>query len=181
MPAPDTRPADLPPPPNDGFDVEATSTGARVTLPAHYTTGDVIIAAVAAAVTVWMATWLDALRADGSGSGLAMAVLAAVGVVFGVLAVSQGFRIVARRVVARRDDRLVLGWRLGARVVPRESVPVAAITLVDRVLELRAGEAVGAEEVRIRTGDAEWRVGDGLDAGGLEWLEAAVRQLAGRR
>lgn len=169
------------PPAGSGIVVEETGRGTRITLPRLYTTGDIIITGLSAAITVWMVVWLDAVSgADSAASALGRAVMVAIALFFGLLALSQGLPIATRRFIEGRGDRLLFGRSLGARRLVRREVPRSAIRMVDRVRDAEPEVGAGPEEVRVWTDDGEHRFGKQLDDDAVAWLEDAVRRLAGR-
>lgn len=170
----------VPPPPEEsGIVVEETSAGTRVTLPHLHTRSDVIVAVVAGAVAAWIGVWLRGMSiGDQVGSTLGMALMGGIGLAFGYIAASELYGIVTRPVIEGRGDELVLSRRLGARFLLPRSIPGSTIETVDRGFE-DTGDG-GPETVRIWTDDGVQRVGAHLDPEALEWLEDAVRRLAGR-
>ena len=164
------------PPADSGIDVEATDHGVRITLPRLYSRADVVTVALSAAVAVWMAVWLDAMRADPTASVLGMGVMAAVGLIFGAVAVTQGYELATRPVIEEHGDALVCRRQLGVRRFSRREIPKAAVTAVDRGRAIGEGPQNPAA-VRIWTDDGVHRVGKHLDAEGLKWLEGAVSAL----
>jgi hypothetical protein len=170
------------PPAGSGVEVEETAAGRRITLPRLYTRADLIVTAVAAALAVWMAVWVRDLAADyPRQSTLGLSLMAAVGLVFAGVALSQGLRIVARRVIQGSDDGLVLARQLGARTVGRRAVASADIAAVARVRDESDVRARVAGSVWVRTGDGNEFLGRGLDPETLAWLEDAVRRMARAR
>lgn len=169
-----------PPPPGRGISVDDGARGLRVTLPRLYTRADMIAAALLAAVAVWIGAWLETTSGAGAtGSTLGRGFMALVGLFFAALALAEAVPILTRRYVEDGGDRLVLGRSLGARRFPRHKLPKSGIRLVDRVRDAESPGA-GPEEVRVWAGDDEHRLGKHLDDEAVEWLETAVRQLAGR-
>jgi hypothetical protein len=158
-----------------GIAVERGHRGIRLTLPRLYDRGDVIVAAISAAVALWMGVWLDA-TASGTGAGrLAWFALAGVGVFFAALALSQAVPILARQVIEDAGDRLVLSRQVGARRVLRKTLPKSRIQSVER---LWREDEPGVIEIRV--GVDVHRVGKGLDDATLEWLAETLRDMAGR-
>lgn len=155
--------------------MEATPAGARITLPHLHTRADIIVATVSGAVATWIAVWLRGLADDPAGSLLWMTVLGGIGLVFGFVALSELYGILGRRVIEGRSDRLLLGRRLGARVVLPRAIPLSAIESVARGFE--STETGDPETVRVRAGDDVHRLGAYLDPAALEWLEEAVRRM----
>lgn len=177
---PDRRTRRIPdPPPDSGIRVQRSDDGARITLPRLYSQGDVIIAVLSAAIAVWMGVWLRAVPTDPAASTFAWVIMAVIGLFFAGVAVSQGLPVVARRVIEDRGDRLVLGRAVGVRRIPLRSLPKPAIRSVERVWDHGEAEAGAPGVVRVRTGDADYRLGEYLDVAAVSWLEDAVRTMAG--
>lgn len=175
------RPTLPPPPPGSGITVEEGEEGPRIVLPRRYTRVDLVLTGVFAAVAVWMAVWVrEAATPDATASSLALAVMAGIGLIFGVLAASQAFAILAPRVIEGRGDRVVLGRKVGIRHIPQRRLHVSRIDAVERFWEDGdpAGGAPGV--VRIRAGGHVHTLGKHLGADAVSWLEDAVRALAGR-
>ncbi|MFW6206221.1 MAG: hypothetical protein ACOC5I_03210, partial [Gemmatimonadota bacterium] len=122
----------LEPPPDSGITVEAGDDGVRITLPRLYTRGDIIVTVAAGAVAAWMAVWVDAMAADPASSRFGAVVMAAIGLAFGAVAVSQGFRVLAPRVIEERGDGLVLSRAVGVRRLFPHAIRRAAIRSVER-------------------------------------------------
>jgi hypothetical protein len=161
------------PPYGRGITVEQGDRGLRITLPRLYGRGDVIVAVLAAAVALWMGVWLDA-TGGGPGAGrLAWLVVAAVGLFFAALALSEAIPILARQVIEDAGDRVVLSRQVGARRVLRKTLPKAQIRSVERISR---EDEPGAIEIRV--GDDVHRVGKRLDPAALDWLAEVVRAMA---
>ena len=160
------------PPPGRGIAVEETDAGLRVTLPRLYGQSDVVTAVLAAAIAVWMGVWLDATARDPGASTLAWLAMAAVGVFFAALAVSEAVPILTRRVIEDRGDRIILSRRVGVRRVLRRELPKSEIAAVDWVWR---EDEPGVVEVRTR--EAVHRLGKRLDVAALEWLEGVIRGM----
>ncbi|MDX1675390.1 MAG: hypothetical protein R3314_11395 [Longimicrobiales bacterium] len=165
-------PPPIAPPAGRGITVEETDTGLRVTLPRLFGQSDVVTAVLAAAIAVWMGVWLDATARDPGASTLAWLAMAAVGVFFAALAVSEAVPILTRRVIEDRGDRIVLARRIGVRRVLKRTLRKPEITAVDWVWR---EDEPGV--VEIRTDDAVHPIGKRLDVAGLEWLEGVIRQM----
>lgn len=163
-------------PPGRGIVVREDGEGLRITLPRLYSQGDMIVAVLSAAVAVWMVVWVDAMGAGATASMLGQVVMGGIGVLFGLLAVSQAVPIVAPQVIRDRGDRIVLSRAVGVRLVLSRAVPKKAIRSVERVWEEGATGAQGV--VAIRTDRHTYRLGRELDAEATAWLEAAVRTMA---
>lgn len=169
-----------PPPPGSGIEVGEDDRGARITLPRLYSQADVIVVVLSAAIAVWLAVWVDAMATDSAVSTLGWAVMAGIGVLFGVLAVSQAVPILAPRVIQDRGDRIVLSRAVGVRLVLPRALPKSAIRSVERVWEEDEAETGAPGVVRIRTDRRTCRIGKGLDTHAAAWLEDAVRSMAER-
>ncbi|MFW5951561.1 MAG: hypothetical protein ACOCVZ_05540 [Gemmatimonadota bacterium] len=166
------------PPAGSGVVVEETPRGRRIILPRLYTRADLIVTGMAAAVALWLAVWVDDLAADHPRpSTPGLVAMALVGLAFGVVAVSQGVRILARPVLEEHPDHLVVGRRLGARTVLKRSVAKADIEAADRIRDPEAVSADAAGVVRLRTRTGDHLLCRGLDPETLAWLEAAVRRM----
>lgn len=157
------------PPRGSGIVVEDGDCGPRLVLPRLHGQGDVIAAVLSAGVAVWVGVWLDATSPGPAGPTLPWLAMAAVGVFFGALAVSEALPILARRVIEDAGDRIVLSWQVGARRVLRKALPKARIRAVERV---RREAEPGVVEVRV--GTDVYRVGRHLDGLALAWLEDAL-------
>ncbi|MGK7312682.1 MAG: hypothetical protein ACN0LA_10645 [Candidatus Longimicrobiales bacterium M2_2A_002] len=180
QPSSTPAPAGVPEPPAEsGIEVEERDDGVRITLPRLRSTGDILTAVLAGAVAVWIAVWLDAMAPGRGVSALGRALMAAVGLFFGVLAVSEAWPMLTRRVIDIRDDAIALGRRLGVRTLFTRTIPTAEITSVDRLPE-PGTTGPEAMEVKIRAGDRETGVGRHLEDGALDWLEAVLRWGWGR-
>lgn len=167
-PRPD--PIDLFAPP-DGSEilVESGDRGPRLILPRLHSQSDVIAAVLSAGVAVWVGVWLDATSGGPGGPSLSWLAMAAVGVFFGALALSEALPILGRRVIDNEGDRIVLSWQVGARRVLRKSLAKARIRAVERVR--RESEP---DVVEVRLDNDVYRVGKHLDGLALEWLERAL-------
>ncbi|MFW5947396.1 MAG: hypothetical protein ACOCUW_02785 [Gemmatimonadota bacterium] len=166
------------PPPTSGITVEEHDHGVRIRLPRLYSRGDVIVGVLAGGVAVWMAAWVDAMAADPASSLVGRAVMAAIGLAFGLLAVAQGLRILAPRVIEARDDRLVLSRAVGVRRVFPHAIPRSTIRSIERAWDEDEALAGGPGVVVIRTDRDTHRIGKHLDPTAVSWLEDAVRELA---
>lgn len=168
------------PPAGRGVELEETASGrARIILPRLYTRPDLIVTLLTAALAVWMGAWVRELAAGyPRQSTLGLSFMAAVGLAFAGVAVSQGLRIVGRRVIEEDDDGLLLARRLGARTVGRRAIGRADITAVARVRDEADATAGVAGSVWLRAGERDEFLGRGLDPEALAWLEEAVRRLA---
>ncbi|MEJ2504495.1 MAG: hypothetical protein P8177_14495, partial [Gemmatimonadota bacterium] len=143
------------------------------------TRADVAITVVLAALAAWMGVWVRELAADDPRRWtLGLSLMAAVGLFFAGVAVSQGLRIVARRIIEGDDEGLVLARKLGARTVGRRAIPSADIAAVAWVRDEADAHAGLAGGVLVRAGDRNEILGRGLDPESLVWLEEAVRRLA---
>ncbi len=167
------------PPPSSGIKVVEEAEGARITLPRLYSQGDVIVTVAAVAIAAWMAVWADALAADRTLSTFGWAVMNGIGLLFGLLAVSQAVPIVAPRVIQDRGDRIVLSRAVGVRLLLSRGLLKSVIRSLDRVRE-EGGERGMTGAVRIRTDRHVYRLGEELDPAATEWLEAAVRAMVER-
>lgn len=178
LPAPDSAP--LPrPPAGSGVELEDTAPGRRIVLPRLYTRADLMVTLVTAALAAWMGVWVRDLANDyPRQSTLGLSLMAAVGVFFAGVAISQGLRILARRVIEEDDDGLVLARRLGARTVGRRPIPRADIAAVVRVRDEADARAGVAGSVWLRAGERNEFLGRGLDPASLAWLEEAIRRMA---
>jgi hypothetical protein len=160
------------PPHGNGIAVERDGRVLRLTLPRLYDRGDVIVAAIAAAVALWMGVWLDATASGPGASRLAWLALAGVGVFFAALALSQAVPILARQVIEDAGDRIVLSRQVGARRVLRKTLSKSRIQSVER---LWREDEPGVVEIRV--GVDVYRVGKGLDDAALEWLAGVLRGM----
>ena len=166
------------PPTNSGIELEAGDEGARITLPRLYSTGDILTAVLAAAIAVWIAVWLDSMAPGRGVSALGRTLMAAVGLFFAALAVSEAWPMLARRVLEDRGDAVALGRRLGVRTLFFRTIPKTVITSVDRLPE-PGTDAVNAPYVMVRTDDDVHRIGKHLGEPELAWLEEALRTVVG--
>jgi len=168
------------PPPGSGIAVGQDDEGLRITLPRLYSQGDVIVSVLSAAVAVWMAVWVDAMATGPAASTLGQLFMGGVGLLFGLLALSQAVPIVAPRVIRERGDRIVLSRAVGVRLILSRALPKSSVRSVERVWEEGEAGTGASGVVAIRTARQSHRLGRELDPEATAWLEIAVRAMAER-